>query len=254
MPRHSGTTLTEEIRRDIATDLRFIAALHAGEPSADFLEALSAERVEDLFHFPPRGDVGLDACDFFERALRATGREKAEMDELAADFAAIYLTHAHRVSPSESPWIDPEGLVSQDPMFEVRDWYRHYGLQVANWRMRPDDHLVSQLVFLAHLFELEDRPHAAADAARFLDRHLLRWIGAFATGVAERCYTPYWASVARLTEIWLVGLRDFLVEATGVEREQMEPLECEKQRRREAMIQHESCAAPTPVGNEESGW
>ena len=237
----------------MAEDLRLLAALHGAEPSAELISALKAGRVEEILNVPPRGALGLETLDFFERALADTPTDKAAIDEIAADFAAIYLTHAHRVSPAESPWIDPEGLTSQEPMFAMRDWYRHYGLEVADWRMRPDDHMVNQLVFVAHLLE-SSNPHAAADAARFLDGHLLRWLPAFAEGVLARCWTPYWAGLARLTDVWLDSLRETLAETTGVARVVLEPIEEEKRRRRAAAVLGESCASPTPVTDAPPGW
>lgn len=251
---HPARSLESEERRGIAADLRLLAAMHGEEPTAAFLDALQGEGVEELFHLAPATADALEVCDFFEQALAATGRDEGALHELAADFAAIYLTYSHRVSPSESPWIDPEGLTSQESMFATRDWYRHYGLKAANWRKLPDDHLVAELVFLAHLFDLDDRPHAAADAARFLDRHLLRWYGSFCTGVVRRAWTPYWAAVAKLTGVYLESLRDRLTSTIGVEREIFEPIDAEKERRRAAQVQHETCAAPSIPQDRELGW
>ena len=165
-----------------------------------------------------------------------------------------YLTHTHRVSPSESPWIDPEGLMAQEPMFAVRDWYRHYGLAVPDWRIMPDDHLVHQLLFVAHLMALTDRPHAVADAGRFLDRHLLRWFPAFAAGVTARCWTPYWAALVQLTDVWLGEVRMRIVAATGLERETPEPIEDEKERRRLQAARGESCGTFLPDRESPPGW
>ena len=73
------------------------------------------------------------------------------MDDLAADFAAIYLTGALGASPYESYWLSDDHLICQDAMFDMRTLYAEAGLKVPDWRMRPDDHLVFQLQFLARL-------------------------------------------------------------------------------------------------------
>lgn len=54
----------------------------------------------------------------------------SSVDELAADYAAIYLTHALRASPHESVWRDDDHLMLQGPTFAVRAFYRRHGVQV----------------------------------------------------------------------------------------------------------------------------
>jgi TorA maturation chaperone TorD len=136
------------------------------------------------------------------------------LDELAVDFADIYLTFVARAAPTESPWLDPDHLERQEPMFAVRAYYRRHGLKVLDWSKRPDDHLVAQLLFLAHLFMSSDVA-AFREAARFLDEHLRRWIGRFAARVAQRCTTPFYAGLALLTAGYIEELRDLLSSLLG---------------------------------------
>ncbi len=235
---------TASDRRAFADDLRILAMLHDGEPSGILIASLRETPVEELLHLPFADGRGLDALDFFRKALaeEVTKSDQAGLDELAADYAAIYLTHTHRVSPAESPWVDPEGLNAQGPMFAVRDWYLHWGLETPDWRKRTDDHLVVQLEFIAHLLAATESPVALVDAARFLDRHLMRWYGAFAEGVTARCWTPYWAAVANLTLVYLDALRHRLAVLPGCERVVVEPIEAEKERLRGAAAA-ETCAS-----------
>lgn len=237
-----GFTATD--RRGYADDLRILAMLHDAEPTAFLLASLRETPVEELLHLPIVDEVGVGALEFFRKALSTdvTRTDPAGLDELAADYAAIYLTHTHRVSPAESPWIDPEGLNAQAPMFAVRDWYRHWGVEAPDWRKRPDDHLVVQLEFLAHLMTLTDSSAALTDAARFLDRHLLRWYASFAEGVTARCWTPYWAGVANLTLVYLDAMRHRLEAIPGCERAVLEPIEAEKERLSRAAVA-ETCAS-----------
>ncbi len=246
-----------EERRGFAQDLRLLALLHDREPSAELIETLRMTAVDGLFALRLDTSRGDKALNFLVLALSPdlTPTSAAGLDELAADHAAIYLTHAHRVSPSESPWIDPEGLTSQQSMFAVREWYQHWGLEVPNWRVRPDDHLVVQLGFVAHLMDAVDHPAGLVDAARFLDRHLLRWFGAFVDGVTARCWTAYWAAVAEVTAVYLEVLRDRLAAVPGCERAALEPIEAEKQRlAEEAMRSSANCATPVHVPGLEPSW
>ena len=73
------------------------------------------------------------------------------LDILAAEYADIYLNNSLQAFPCESVWLDQEGLTMQEPMFQVREWYGRFGLQVEDWRKRTDDHLVNQLRFAAHM-------------------------------------------------------------------------------------------------------
>ncbi|MFV0382707.1 TorD/DmsD family molecular chaperone [Paracoccus sp. (in: a-proteobacteria)] len=140
--------------------------------------------------------------------------DPAVLDILAADFADCFLTHGYRLAPSGSVWMTEERLERQEPMFEVRDWYAHYGLTAPDWRLRADDHLVHELQFVQHLLA-QAQPVAALDAARFMDRHVLPWVPEFGRRMAQRCATPLLATTGALMADLLPALRDLLTELTG---------------------------------------
>ncbi len=136
----------------------------------------------------------------------------ALMDDLAADFAALYLNKGYGVSPHESVWLDEEGLVMQEPMFEVREIYQRHGLEAADWHLLADDHLVNELEFIAYLMmrTAEGEDKALEEAASFLDFHLLRWLGQFAERAAPRCETGFYAGLVLLTHLYCEELRGLL--------------------------------------------
>jgi TorA maturation chaperone TorD len=221
-------------RRAIAADLRLLALLHEQRPDRALIEHLRATSATELLSMPPASPDGRHALELFRIALSpfTTPLDGRGLDDLAADHAAIYLTNAFGASPMESPWIDPDGLWGQDAMFQVRDWYRHWGLEVPDWRSRPDDHLVTQLLFVAHLMEATDAPAALVDAARFLDLHLLRWLEPFVATVMKRSWTAYFAGLASLTHAYVGDLRGALERREDLPREEVEPIAVEKDRRR----------------------
>ena len=49
-----------------------------------------------------------------------------------------------------------------------------FGLEVEDWRKRTDDHLVTQLQFLAHMLDAEAGNGDLSMVARFMDEHPLR--------------------------------------------------------------------------------
>ena len=137
---------------------------------------------------------------------------QTEKDLLDMDFAGIYLNHAYRASPQESVWVDPENLAMQESMFQVRAFYTRHGLEAENWRIRPDDHLVTQLQFIAYVLSSNTGLDSLRDMARFLDEHLLRWVVLFAERAASHCETPFYASLVLVTAYYLEEVRDLLAK------------------------------------------
>jgi TorA maturation chaperone TorD len=91
--------------------------------------------------------------------------------------------------------------------------------------MRSEDHLVLELRFLAHLLDGAKQPIDLAEAARFMDEHLLLWIDGFAERVAARCTTRFYAGLAMLTAAYLDELRDLLAELLDSPRPTREEME-----------------------------
>lgn len=184
----------EDFQAAAAQDLSTLAVLHHAELDDELLARLRQVDFPQSMGLRLTTEDGREAIDLLTKAIQSLSSplSSIERDELAADYAAIYLTYAYRASPCESVWLDQENLGMQAPMFQVREIYRRYQLAAPNWRLRPDDHLVLELHFLAHMMQ-EDHPEALAEAARFLDEHLLRWLPQFARRVSHRCATAFYA-------------------------------------------------------------
>ncbi len=215
--------LSSEMRLALAEDAEMLAALHDREPATELLATLRE------VGFP--GNLGLLPADvraqetWHAMALAVEDACGASLDDLAVDYAAIHLTGAYGASPCESVWLDDEHLVCQEAMFALRTIYAEAGLAATDWRKRPDDHLVLQLLYIAHALR-----HARADdelrrLASMLDEHLLRWLPDFAARVAARAETPFFAVLGRLTFAWCEQLRDLLAESLGEPRPAREDIE-----------------------------
>jgi TorA maturation chaperone TorD len=209
-----------------AADLLDIAALHAVEPDSATLTALRAADFPNSLGLAPTSLPAQQAARFMADALAAMSQpvDRNTIDQIAADFTNIYLLHTLRASPEESVWFNDEGCMRQEPMFQVRAFYRRHGLEAANWRVTADDHLVPQLAFIAHLVR-QARPDELREAARFMDEHLLRWIDRFAERVARRCATPYFAGLAGLTATYVEDLRNLLARILDEPRPTAEDIE-----------------------------
>ncbi len=211
----------------VREDLLLLALLHDRELDQELIQGLWEECQGDFLNFQLQSESSRQALQCFHRGLGEIPKplDPLTLDSLAAEFADIYLNYSFRVAPYESVWTDEDGLTHQESMFQVRRWYERYGLQVADWRKRADDHLVTQLQFIAHLLESEPSPQQFEAIARFLDEHLLRWIEPFSKRLSERCRTRFYGGLALLTSAYLIELREFLAERFDLPRPTREAIE-----------------------------
>jgi TorA maturation chaperone TorD len=195
-----------ELRVALGDDLEQIIRLHDRELDAATLAALQAADFPAGLALQPDGEAGRAACAHMAAALAAPG----SLDELAADYAAIYLNNSLGASPCESVWLSDEHLACERSMFELREIYAEAGFQAADWRRRFDDHLVLQLIYLRRV--LGKGPVDPATIAGFIDEHIGFWFPDFAQRVSLKCDTPFYAALAELTHVWLLRFRELLDE------------------------------------------
>jgi len=201
-------------RERVSEDLLLLATLNDREPDEALTGELKALDFPNCLTLLPETEAGEEARNLMQQTLSdlPAKLDGQLLDELAADYASIYLNHNISASPEESVWLDEDSLKCQDSMFQVRSWYKSYGLEIPDWRLRPDDHLVYQLQFLAALLNLDERMETLERICTFMDEHLLRWLGNFAERVLARCDTAYFAAVAAVTASYCETLRDTLAE------------------------------------------
>lgn len=216
--------LSRELAEALAEDAEALAALHDRELTAETIAALREVGFPANLGLLPKGERAQQAWRMMAAALPREA-DPATLDRLAVDYAAIYLTGAYGASPCESVWLDDDHLACQGPMFALRELYAAAGLAAVDWRKRPDDHLVLQLLYLAHALRRAEGPDALRRLAAMMDEHLLRWLPDFAARVAERCELPFYAVLAGLTFLWCEQLRDLLAERLGEPRPTHEAIE-----------------------------
>lgn len=222
--------LIAAFRRAVADDLAMLAVLLDKELSAEILQELIKVDFPNNIGLKLQHEHSLYAIELVSKAITALPAEPVELDaafldSLAADYAAIFLNGSLKASPYESVWLSEEGITHQDAMFETRDWYAKFGLAVENWRVRADDHLILQLNFIAHLMLLDEDNNTLAEAAKFMDEHILRWVSKFASLIVDRCSTPMYAGLTWLTAQYLEELRDMLATILEQPRPTAEEIE-----------------------------
>lgn len=198
-----------------AEDLQALAWLHVQERDTQALQTLAASGFPASLSLLPADHPAVCALQAALLPLEALAisdeaqRRRCD-DDLAADYAAIYLTNSLRASPYESVWRDDDQLIMQEPTFAVRAFYRRHGMAVPDWRCMPDDHIAHQLNFIAHLLA-QGEPR---EAARFMQQHLLVWLQSFAEAVALRARTRVYVALAGLTLACCEALRERLPAVT----------------------------------------
>lgn len=195
-----------ELRAALVDDLDQLIRLHDRELDAATLAALKEGSFPHGLALQPMGEAGILAYINMSAGVRGD----SSLDDLAADFAAIYLNNSLGASPYESVWLSDDHLACAAPMFELRDLYAEAGLQAADWRSRFDDHFVLQLEYLRRI--LASSTVNPEKVANFIDEHIGYWFPDFAQRVSMQCNTPFYAALAELTHIWLIDFRKLLDE------------------------------------------
>jgi TorA maturation chaperone TorD len=228
-----------ELREALADDIETLAMLQDRELTANVLRGLKSVGFPDNLGLKPASDRARQAFDLLRGAVTALPADPAPLllDQLAADYAAIYLNGSLGASPYESVWLSDDHTTCHDAMFQMREIYAATGLQAADWRRRPDDHLVLQLQFIAHCLRHPADRAGWERTCRVLDEHLLRWLDDFAGRVAARCDTAIYAGLVLLTAAYIDTLRDLLAQRLQQRRPtQAEVKErCDARRRVEAV-------------------
>jgi TorA maturation chaperone TorD len=216
-----------DIIEGLADDAETLALIADREVSVEMLAGLREIGFPGNLALLPSDERSDEAWRVMADALAGlpTDLDAAELDRLAADFAAIYLTAAYGASPCESAWTDEDHLVCQESMFQLRDIYQAAGLAAADWRRRADDHLVLQLAFIAHATRRAATTEDWRLLAKVMDEHLLRWLPDFCATVVRRCDTQFYAGLAMVTTAWCDGFRDLIAAQLGEARPSREEIE-----------------------------
>ena len=195
-----------ELRDALVEDLDQLIRLHDRELDAEILAALKAAAFPNGLALATADEAGRAAHSNMAAALH----DLPTLDELAADYAAIYLNNRFGASPYESVWLGDEHLACDRSMFELREIYAAAGWQVSDWRSRFDDHLVLQLQYLRQV--LASAVVDPEKLAIFIDQHLGYWLPDWAQRVSAHCNTAFYAALAELTYVWLLHFRELLGE------------------------------------------
>jgi TorA maturation chaperone TorD len=103
-----------------------------------------------------------------------------------------------------------DGLMYEEPYFEVKAAYEKLGFEIeADW-IEPDDHLAVECQFLAYLGEQVEQERTFGDGEKltflcqqregFLRDHFLTWVPEFSEQLLQNTSHNFYEQVARLTK------------------------------------------------------
>lgn len=187
----------------------FLASVFREELTTDFLLVIREPEFREAL-----AEAGLSLeGDFFEADLE----EQAE--ELAVEFAALFLGPGGHVSPHESVHIEGGGgSLWGEATSAVKRYIEDAGFSYDEQFHGLPDHISVELKFMSHLVneeahawdenDVDKAANALAFQRDFLDKHLGVWADRFCAQIRERAELTFYREVASLTADFLDSERE----------------------------------------------
>ncbi len=172
----------------------------------DWLQSLIANQVFSESPFAVDQPDVIEGLSILQTWGRA-GLDDRAFEELQGDYTKLFIgTGNIIVPPWESVYFNEERLLFQEQTLEVRNWYRHFGLEAECLNHDPDDHIGLELAFLVHLAQLGLKAleqnsltnlNQILDAQKeFLSEHLLKWGLVFCNQAIDEASTLFYKGLA----------------------------------------------------------
>jgi len=189
-----------EMARARAALYGLVSRIFSGKPTAELLGALKGrEMLESLAAFEVVFDEGFLGGDV-----------AAQADELAGEYAELFLATGSNIAPFESVflpgWSEDKPQLWGEATAAVAKFYEEAGLELRSGQI--PDHVGLELEAMATLAECEAARREAGDAEgagrleglqnRFCREHLIRWVPEFCKAVRERAGNGFYGSMAVL--------------------------------------------------------
>lgn len=199
----------------------FLAALYRQEVDTQMLGALRAPGVVSSL---AEAGVALDA------RVRE-GPEQEVLEELAVEYAALFLGPGEHVSPYESVYAERgTGTLWGEQTVAVRRYVEAAGFECEGKHAGIPDHVSVELEFMSELSRREAEAWSRGDRAaaancleyqqEFMSEHLGTWVFRFCERVVETAGLPFYRDIARLTSEFLDEEREDISRRLALAREQ----------------------------------
>ncbi|CAA6603008.1 putative Anaerobic dehydrogenase-like component [Rhodospirillaceae bacterium LM-1] len=206
----------DDFCRAVVDDLALFSRLMAAELDRPLLEWLRVSRYPQglgLSLQDSASDRGIQLLSMAVNALPDVGARQGR-DELALDYANIFMSREREYFATESYWFSESGGQRREM---VEAFYERHGYSIADRLQRPADTLAFELGFLAHLLDDEKRPPSQmlGSSRQFLTTHLISWAPRFSAAMFETSATPFYQGLAQLLGVYLPALEDALGQVDG---------------------------------------
>jgi TorA maturation chaperone TorD len=181
-----------------------LATVYREEISADLLH-----QVKDPQFLGVLSDLGIKlSSDFLQKP------EEELLDELAVEYAGLFLGPGGHISPHESVHHQRDdgqgGLLWGESTAEVKKFIESTGLSYNSEYEGLPDHISVELEFMQQLTLREEQAWRDEDEdtaldclkteKKFIEEHLVRWIPAFCDKVIKEAELPFYREMAALTK------------------------------------------------------
>lgn len=181
-----------------------LASVYRQEVNADLLH-----QVKDPQFLGVLSDLGIQlSSDFLQRP------EEELLDELAVEFAGLFLGPGGHISPHESVHHQrsggQSGLLWGESTAEVKRFIESTGLSYDPEYKGLPDHISVELEFMQQLTLREEQAWRDEDEdgaldclkteKKFIEEHLVRWVPAFCDNVIKEAELPFYREMAALTK------------------------------------------------------
>ncbi len=181
----------------------FLAAVYRQELTSELLQQMKDHRFREIL-----STLGMELNNgFFKKP------EKELLENLAVEYAYLFLGPGKHISPHESVHHKKEGGQSGqlwgELTAEVKRIIESSGLEYKSEFTGMPDHISVELEFMQHVVQRETQAWEADDDKTallclknekiFVDEHLFRWIPEFCEKVIKTAESPFYREMARLT-------------------------------------------------------
>jgi len=181
----------------------FLAAVYRQELTSELLQQMKDHQFQEIL-----STLGIELSNgFFKKP------EKELLENLAVEYAYLFLGPGKHISPHESVHHKKEGSQSGqlwgELTAEVKRIIESSGLEYKSEFTGMPDHISVELEFMQHVVQRETQAWEADDDKTallclknekiFVDEHLFRWIPEFCEKVIKTAESPFYREMARLT-------------------------------------------------------
>lgn len=198
----------------------YLSRAFAAEPDEAFLEIVKSDYTYDMWTLlDGRGGE----AEKLQRALAVLAEKPFALAELRSEYTRLFVGPDQLPAPPwESIYVSGEALLFQKSTLAVRDAYRASGFRAAGYPREADDHIATELNFMAVLAERAYRAYGSCEHGalldsldaheRFLGHHTALWLGAFAERLEACGVSEFYASFAALSVLFCTHESEVLKE------------------------------------------